>query len=196
VSGAWLREAQTDLAVGKILEAASAAFLELGVANASMTEIARHAGCSRGTLYRYFKNRRELHLAYVDHQARLLSQRVRAALEEIADPRERLIEGVVQSLKAVRETPGTAAWFSASDSGLAARASRRSEVVEAVVASFVDGLLGPSTAGTAPDDAERRLRSDWLLRVIVSLLSMPGESEAEERALVSRFVAPVLLTHV
>lgn len=191
---AWLREEQTELAVEKILEAASHAFLELGVGKASMADVARYAGCSRGTLYRYFENRHQLHLAYVDHQARVLAGRVRAALAEIRDPRERLIEGVMRAVAEVRRTPGAAAWFSVGDAGMAARASRRSEEVEAALSGFVEELLGP-LPGARPGRgaAESRLRANWLLRVILSLLTLPGGNEAEERALIERFVAPVIL---
>ena len=62
-SGAWRREEDSGPAVDKILEAAERAFVELGVSAAGMAEIARFAGCSRGTLYRYFENRHALHLA-------------------------------------------------------------------------------------------------------------------------------------
>ena len=65
--------------------------------------------------------------------------------------------------------------------------SRSSEVVETLAERFVSALLGPDG-----DDPEGRLRARWFVRVIVSLLAMPGESDAEERALVERFVAPVL----
>ncbi len=40
---------------------------------------------------------------------------------------------------------------------------------------------------------ETRLRARWMVRVVISLLALPGESESEERALVERFVAPPLL---
>ncbi|WP_278258036.1 hypothetical protein [Nocardioides convexus] len=33
----------------------------------------------------------------------------------------------------------------------------------------------------------------WLVRVIVSLLTVPGADEAEERRLVERFVLPVVV---
>ena len=69
MAGAWLREEQADLAVDKILAAASQAFVELGVSRTGMGQIARFAGCSRGTLYRYFKNRHELYLAYINRAA-------------------------------------------------------------------------------------------------------------------------------
>ena len=46
--------------------------------------------------------------------------------------------------------------------------------------------------GDDPGGAEGELRSRWLVRVIVSLLSDPCAHAAEERVLVERFVAPGL----
>ncbi len=193
-AGAWLREEQTDLAVEKILEAASAAFRELGVSATGMAEIAKHAGCSRGTLYRYFKNRHELHIAYVNHSARKISARVARAVAGIDDPRERLIEAIVRSVAEVRGSSETAAWFALADSGIAARMSRGSEVIEALADGFVAHLAPIAQARESePARAERLLTARWLIRVIVSLLSMPGDNVNEERALVSRFVVPSVL---
>ena len=49
----------------QIVEGASAVFLEMGFDGASMSEIARRAGVSKGTLYVYFKNKEELFDAIV-----------------------------------------------------------------------------------------------------------------------------------
>ena len=46
----WLREEQSDLAVERILKAASEAFARDGVSGTGMGDIARYAGCSRGIL--------------------------------------------------------------------------------------------------------------------------------------------------
>jgi AcrR family transcriptional regulator len=188
MASAWLRQEQADLAVDKILSAASQAFADLGVSRTGMGHIAQYAGCSRGTLYRYFKNRHELHIAYINRTALDLSNRLNAELSEISDPEQRLIEGIIRAVDEVRKTPGTAAWFAAGDSGIAARMSRSSEVIAGAAESFVEKLLDPRGG-----DPASRLRARWLVRVVVSLLTMPGENEAEERALITRFVAPVLL---
>ena len=187
MASAWGREEQPDLAVEKILEAVDKAFGELGVAGASMAKIAEFAGCSRGTVYRYFPNRHELHMAYIERAALDIVQRLHAELAWIHDPRRRLVEGILRSVREVRRNPGTAAWFEPGASGMAARMSRTSEVIETLTTRFVSALLGPRE-----DAPESRLRARWFVRVIVSLLAMPGKSEAEERALVERFVAPVL----
>jgi AcrR family transcriptional regulator len=186
--GAWLREEQADLAVEKILEAASTAFADLGVSRTRMGHIARYAGCSRGTLYRYFKTRDELHLAYVNRSALQISRELSAELAEIGDSRERLLEGILRAVARVRSTPGTAAWFDPHASGLTARVSRGSEAIAAIAGTFVERLLEPEH-----NAASSQLRARWLVRVVVSLLTMPGDSEEEERAIVERFVAPGLL---
>lgn len=187
MSRVWGREEQPELAVARILDAAGRAFAELGVSCAGMGEIARVAGCSRGTLYRYFPRRHALHLAYVERAARRIAARVRTAAEDRADPGERLAEAVLAALREVRADPGVAAWFEPGASGMAARMSRSSEVVATVTGRFAAELLG----GRARD-AEGRLLARWIVRVIVSLLTLPEESEIEERALVQRFVAPLV----
>jgi AcrR family transcriptional regulator len=188
VATAWLRHEQPDLAAEKILDAAEQAFVELGVSGAGMAQIARFAGCSRGTLYNYFENRHELHLAYVQRAARAIVERVQARVERIEDPRERVVEWILRSVQEVRSNPGTAAWFELGASGLAARMSRSTEIVETVTRSFVSPPIG--SPGGARD---RSLKTRWLVRIIISLLADPGRSAAEERILVERFVAPALV---
>jgi len=208
MSGAWLREEQAGLAESKILEAAARAFVDLGVSRTRMGHIAQYAGCSRGTLYRYFKTRHGLHLAYINHWASKISAELADELRVIADPYERLVEGILRAVQKARATPGTAAWFELDASGMTARMSRGSEVIDALALAFVEGFVrsddGFALAATQGEGGEggdlpqapQGLRARWLVRVVVSLLSMPGESDREERALVERFVAPGLLPPV
>ena len=119
MSGTWGREEKPDVAALKILDGAAQAFVELGVSRAGMTEIARYAGCSRGTLYRYLKNRHELHLAFVNDRAVRLVAELRVELQEIHDPSRRLLEYIVRSVGKVRQNPSMAAWFEPSESGAA-----------------------------------------------------------------------------
>jgi AcrR family transcriptional regulator len=188
MGNAWGREQQPGLAAKKILDAAEKAFIELGISRAGMASIAEFAGCSRGTLYRYFKSRHELHLAYVNRAALRIVEHVRVEMAGIRDPRERLVQCILLSVREVRNNPGTAAWFESGASDMAAGMSRSSELVDTLTTAFVSKLLG------APGRSrESQLRARWFVRVIISLLVIPEESEAAERALVERFVVPVLL---
>ena len=54
----------------QILEGARAAFFELGYEGASTDEIVRRAGVSKGTLYKYFPDKRALFAAMVEEECR------------------------------------------------------------------------------------------------------------------------------
>ena len=173
MSGTWGREEKPDVAALKILDGAAQAFVELGVSRAGMTEIARYAGCSRGTLYRYFKNRHELHLAFVNDRAVRLVAELRVELQEIHDPSRRLLEYIVRSVGKVRQNPSMAAWFEPSESGAAGRMSRGSEVIACLSEAFVVNLQPRDS----DDSSSSRLQALWVVRIIVSLLTQPGKDE-------------------
>ena len=65
----WLAARRTEVAADRILDAAGGLFADNDPATVGMHEIARAAGCSRATLYRYFDNRETLHTAYVHREA-------------------------------------------------------------------------------------------------------------------------------
>jgi AcrR family transcriptional regulator len=180
----WLEEPRRDLAAETILDAAAELFRSAGVAATGMAEVAAAAGCSRATLYRYFENRHALRSAFVHREARRIGALVAERTAEIADPEARVVEAVVAALRAVRADPTLAAWFSQRDAGIATELAHASDVIAALSASFRAGLGG----GPQGDDPAAR----WLVRVILSFLTTPGEDEADERALLARFVAPAL----
>ncbi len=174
----WLGEDRSKMAAEKILDAAGALFAEHGIGAVSMGDVAGAAGCSRATLYRYFADRHELHLAYVHREARRVGALVAADASRVRDPHKQLVTAVLSALRRVRENPSLSAWFVGSDAVATAELATSSPVIEA---------LGRT-------DVADPLAARWLVRVIVSLLIAPGRDAAEERAMVARFVVPALLT--
>src|SRR5579863_8630413 len=65
----------------RLLDAASAAFLEHGADDVSLEEIARRAGVGIGTLYRHFPTRQALLEAVYRDQVETLSARAEELLE-------------------------------------------------------------------------------------------------------------------
>jgi AcrR family transcriptional regulator len=179
----WLGRDRAELAVQRILDGAEAEFADRGVSATTMAAIARRAGCSRATVYAYFANRDELRLAVVNRAAARVADRVATATAHLPDPGERLVEAVLGSVAAVRSTPTLAVWFTPADLVYVHELARSSEVIDAIASAFTDTLGG---------DEDPALRARWIVRVIVSLLTMPGRDDAEERALVEHFVAPSL----
>lgn len=182
---AWLADRHSEVAAERILDAAGELFTDHDPGSVGMAEIAAAAGCSRATLYRYFENRDALHRAYVHREARAAAARLTERLAGVDDPRERLVTGMTQAIALVRENPALAAWFARTDP-LGSELAERSEVITAMVAAFLTRL-----GAADPDTVQRRAR--WAVRMITALMVFPGRDAAEESAMLTEFVAPVLL---
>lgn len=167
----------------RILDAAGELFAERGVQAVEMQDIARAAGCSRATLYRCFENRTALHDAFVHREARAVAVRLTERTSGISDPGQRLLTGMAEALRCVRDSPALSAWFSNTSAG--AEAAGSSPVVQALTAAFVRSL-GPAE----PEAADRRAR--WLVRVVASLLISPGRDVDDEREMLEEFVLPTV----
>src|SRR6478735_6084543 len=156
--GDWLAARRTEVAADRILDAAGELFIKKEAATVGMHEIASAAGCSRATLYRYFENREALYTAYVHRESYRLYREMIEQLTGVEGPRERLIEGVISSLRNVRESPALSSWFATAQRPIGAELAEQSEVVKALTEAFLISM--------APDErevVERKAR--WLVRV-------------------------------
>ncbi len=186
MAGDWLAARRTEVAADRILDAAGELFAEKEAATVGMHEIASAAGCSRATLYRYFENRDALYTAYVHREAYRLYREMTDQINSVVDPRDRLIEGMIASLRNVRESPALASWFATTQRPIGAEMAEESEVIKALTEAFVISL--------GPDEPELVAhRARWLVRVMTSLMLFPGHDEADERAMLEEFVVPIVL---
>jgi AcrR family transcriptional regulator len=174
------RVAPADAEMGvadRLLDAAGELFAARGPRSVTMAQVADAAGVSRATLYRYFADRRELHLAFVHREARRIVARVLVDVARIDEPEARLVALVTASLRQVRGTPLLAGWIQSDSAALTASLVAGSDVI---------ATLGLPVTG---DDLAAR----WLWRVIFALLLVPGSSVEEEREMIARFVAPLII---
>ncbi|AZP82135.1 TetR/AcrR family transcriptional regulator [Mycobacterium avium] len=181
----WLSGHRNEAAVDRILDTAQELYTQRDSESIGMNEIARAAGCSRATLYRYFENREALRTAYVHREANRLGRAIMEQIDGIDEPRQRLTASITTTLRMVRGNPALASWFAVTRPPIAGELAEHSEVITALAAAFV-GSLGPEE----PAVVERRAR--WVVRVITSLLLFPGHDEADERAMIEEFVVPIV----
>jgi AcrR family transcriptional regulator len=179
----WLLGDHATVAVERILDAAGQCFAEQGVSRVTIGDVARAAGCSRPTIYRYFEDRDALRIAFVHREARRIGARIAAAVDAAASPAARLVEAVLAALAAVRNDPILAAWFSGDQRSASTDVASSSHVIETMTAAF----LGD------PADDDTRDRARWVVRIVLSLLNDAAGSAAEERRLLERYLAPVVV---
>jgi AcrR family transcriptional regulator len=182
----WLSQRRIEVAADRILDAAEELFTRHDPGSVGMNEIAKAAGCSRATLYRYFENREALRTAYVNRETYRLFDAIKEKISGITEPRERLSAGVVTTLRLVRESPALSSWFAITQPPIGGELAEQSDVITALAAAFVNSL-------GADDRAVAESRARWLVRVITSLLIFPGRDVADEQAMIEEFVVPIVV---
>ena len=185
----WKRHSNEEVAVDELLDAAGRTFAEIGVSRATMVDVARAAGCSRATLYRYFPNQEALHFAFVHRATLRIAERL--ADERTAVASTSLVDRILAGIAAVRSDPLLLVWFEPENLSVPMTVSKNSELLQAMST----GLIGQLDA-VQHNREELELRGAWLLRSIVSLLAMPGVDAATERAMVESCLVPVLVAEV
>lgn len=186
MAGDWLAGRRTEVAAERILDAAGELFAKKEAATVGMHEIASAAGCSRATLYRYFENREALYTAFVNRESYRLYREMTDQITAIQDPAQRLIEGMMASLRNVRRSPTLASWFATTQRPIGGEMAEQSQVISALTEAFVISL-----GSDDPEVVAHRAR--WLVRVMTSFLVFPGRDEDDERSMLEEFLVPTVL---
>ena len=198
------QQERRETTVGKLLDAATEALIEVGYANTSVQEICRRAGVSHGGLFRHFSSRIELLIRVADHVGDRLLELYRIDFERL---RRSTPDELVLALKLLRTNTQSRlhqAWF---ELLMAARTDRvlhealvpiwkrRDEATQKLAVALL-----PETARTLPDfpvlvdtmvtlfhgeAMDRFLRDDprgeqqrmeWLLKLLELLLPASGRA--------------------
>jgi len=185
---------EPNATASRILDAALVCVARVGVSKTTLDDVARTAGCSRATVYRYFPGKQPLLTALVDREAVVLADALcatAAGAPTLSDAVVALVVGAAgaferhDALRFVLDVEPEVLLpyltFEAADEFLAR--------VSELVAPALEPFLGRDRA---PRGAE------WLARLVLSYLCSPSDSvdltdEASVRSLVDDFVVPGLV---
>ncbi|GIU90815.1 MAG: TetR family transcriptional regulator [Acidimicrobiia bacterium] len=191
-----LREPGDDVRDGtadRVLDAALACVARVGVAKTTLDDVARAAGCSRATVYRYFPGKQPLLAAAVAREADRLAARVVAAAAAeatlagatvaVLQVGARVLAGHDALTYVLTVEPEAVLPHISFDGGSALLAEAAARLAPAFI-RFVD-----------PDHALRL--AEWVARIGISYLCSPEVDELFDddrvRALVEDFVLPGLV---
>lgn len=195
----WGEEIPADLndARRRLLDAAEACFAQFGVAKTTVEDVAAKAKVSRATVYRYFDGRDEVLLGVLLREAGRFLGKLDKRIKREADFATAIADGVLFTVAAVRADPHLALLFAPDAAGITSEIAGASEALFEYNASFLRPRLEQASAsgdlrpGLDVDDA-----AEWILRTILSLLSVKGpvvRSEAATRRFLMTFLIPALV---
>ena len=161
-----------------------------------MSVIAAEANISRATLYRYFEGRDEVLFGVMARDTRLYLERVYPRVASQPDLGSAILEFVWLTLEATRRAPTIARMFESEDSretrGILMESSvELFEMVTEFFRPLFDEFADEVRHGTSLEDA-----SEWILRVLLSLLTVKGPRRRARTSLdrfLTHFLLPVVI---
>jgi AcrR family transcriptional regulator len=174
----------------RLLDAAMQCFTQLGIAKTSIQDVAREAGVSRGTVYRYFVDRQALIEATVASGAQRYYAEAAAAMdaldtlaEQVGAFAEVLSRTLVEHRTRSRLMDGDSAWLRLIASDREASLRRAVDFLRPYVRAARD-------RGEVGRDVDEREASEWLARLVMSFTTLQTglTFDIEKPKAVRRFV--------
>jgi AcrR family transcriptional regulator len=157
-----------------VLDAAASCYLRFGVDKTTAADIAQSVGISRATLYRRFGSHKEIFLALLTRESAEMAADAEAHLARVEDPLERILEGMMFSIKEIGRRPVHAAVFSGDSVAWAATEAINLEALRRIGEAGVRPLLASSLVEGAMTERDLTDLVDWILRILISYAAVPG----------------------
>jgi AcrR family transcriptional regulator len=176
----------------RLLDAALEAATIHGITKLSMGDVARRAGLSRQTLYRYFPSKDALIAAVVSAQTTDLIGQVLGAAAPIDDPRRSLEAALLAALRLLRDHPLLDRLLRTEPESLLPLLTTEDSPAMSQVRAIVELLVAERAPATVDDDpvALRRF-ADIVTRLIISYaVSAPDDPPEVVAHYLSMFLIP------
>jgi AcrR family transcriptional regulator len=181
----------------RIIEAADRCFRRYGVTKTTIEDIAAEVGVSRATIYRYVEGgREEIVLAVLLTEAAEQFGQVIERFADVEDPADRLVAIMVEMVFLNRENDQLSALFNAESLGMGSALPGATDLIMDGMLTMIEPLFEAGReAGQIRADVPDRQIAEWLLRIVMSLLSFEGDagqSRERSRELLESFLIPSL----
>jgi AcrR family transcriptional regulator len=169
-------ESAAEGAREEIVKAARACFVRFGTEKTSMSDVARHAGLSRGTVYRYFADRADLIEAVFAYESNHFHESMRRQLDRLGTLEEQIVEcaGILAAFEHDVST-GARSRIEVGRERLAMLLTSHSEpLLRDTIEFLVPYVEAAAERGEIRADVNPRRASEWLGRMLFTISSMPA----------------------
>jgi AcrR family transcriptional regulator len=189
-----------DAASGRerMLDAAESCLQRFGLAKTTIEDVAQASQLSRATVYRQFGNRDGLLLALATRDAERTAADAEVFLQRFDDVGSWIVEGMLFCLREIPSRPVLSQFLAPQEFGAASRMVLTSDRMLAIGDEILRPMFEPARReGLLQQDLELRSLMEWVLRILMSYLTVPGpptRSEDDLRQLLQEMLLPAVLT--
>jgi AcrR family transcriptional regulator len=161
----------------RILEGALAALGRVGPRRLTMSDVSERSGLSRGTVYRYFPTKEDLLAVLAEYEQNRFSEGLRKALEA-GPPEELTVEAVVEYIIGyLRQHPALPLMIDVEPEFVLAFMRRQLPFFHRITEELLGTVMSKARPVREGSVTVAEL-NDLLLRVVLSVFLVPGESGA------------------
>jgi AcrR family transcriptional regulator len=181
----------------RLLDAAEGCLEQFGPQKTSMEDVARAAGMSRATVYRYFENRDALLLGVASRQASALAGEAIQYLAQFDNISDWLVEGLLFTLREIPKRPVFSSLVTSLDASDASNLLLGSSGLIQIGVKVLHPMFGNAKEqGLLREGVDIDMLIEWLLRVLWTYLNAPSQAATDEdgmRKLFHMMLIPAVL---
>ena len=168
----------------RLLDAAEGCLEQFGPQKTSMEDVARAAGMSRATVYRYFENRDALLLGVASRQSSALAVEAINYLAQFNTISDWMVEGLLFTLREIPRRPVFASLVTSLDSRASGSLFLGSTGLVQIGVNVLQPMFANAKAqGLLRDDVDPEMLVEWLLRMLWTYLNAPSQVATDEEGM-------------
>jgi AcrR family transcriptional regulator len=149
-----------------------------------MEDVARAAGMSRATVYRYFENRDALLLGVASRQASSLAAEAISHLTQFSSISDWLVEGLLFTLREMPNRPVFASLVTSLDSHSSSSLLLGSTGLVQIGVNVLRPMFASAQSqGLLRDEVDPDMLVEWLLRILWTYLNAPSHVATDEEGM-------------
>lgn len=187
----------TDEVAQRILDAASALFLEFGFRRTTMEDVARRIGVSRMTIYRYHTDKTALFQAVLLRELQQASFQIEERLAALSIEENPVVEGFALAVRLARQNPLLRRLLSTEPEWTVLHMTVKGEMLLQFSIAAAAAFLRQERFEDWLEERDLDLASELMVRMLQSALLTPGgvltsDDEEELRRVAAYLLQPLL----
>jgi TetR/AcrR family transcriptional regulator, repressor for uid operon len=177
----------------RILSTARELYSRPGNTLPTMDDVANAVGIGRATLYRHFDNRDELLLTVIEQEALEIASRVEKRIRKIEKPADYVVEGTLQAMLEIQKSPLPHSLFqTGSSNGVNRLLFDSDRLINIGLSIMTPVVTHASESGKLRSSMAPELMVEWILRILISLVSVPSP-QLKTRSAIRDFLRAIML---
>ncbi|MET7686061.1 TetR/AcrR family transcriptional regulator [Streptomyces sp. NPDC005423] len=177
----------------RIIDATARCIDRHGVTKTTLSDVAGELGVTRQTVYRHFGRISDIIGEVAAQGAKSFVDLMIAHLQEITDPAEAVVEGMIFCVRTIPAEPRVSLLLQLADTTAFGRSATTRDTIAYGAKMLQRFPVDWAAAGIAEDDLNSL--AEIIMRLLTSLLQHPGEAAQDEtrlRTFLNRWLAPAL----